>query len=156
MKNRKSQSGFTLIELMIVVAVIGILAAVAYPSYKEFVAKSRRAEAKTVLMSAQQWMERLYTESYRYDKNSVGTATSSLYPAHLSQAPADGTKQYTVALVGSSLDRDTFMIEAVPSGAMTGDKCGTYQVDQYGRKTLKAGTYPSFASEKAALDYCWK
>ena len=57
-KLRVPQQGFTLIELMIVVAVIGVLAALAYPSYKEYIAKSRRAEAKAVLLSGQQWMER--------------------------------------------------------------------------------------------------
>ena len=65
MKKLRKHQGFTLIELMIVVAVIGILASIAYPSYREYVAKSRRAEAKTVLLSAQQWMERFYTENFR-------------------------------------------------------------------------------------------
>ena len=56
------QGGFTLIELMITVAIIGILAAVAYPAYTEQVAKGRRADARVRLVAAQQWMERYYTE----------------------------------------------------------------------------------------------
>ena len=56
MKKIKLQKGFTLIELMITVAIIGILASVAYPSYREYVNKSRRVQAKTTLVAAQQWM----------------------------------------------------------------------------------------------------
>ena len=61
MKKIKLQKGFTLIELMITVAIIGILASVAYPSYREYVNKSRRVQAKTTFVAAQQWMERFYT-----------------------------------------------------------------------------------------------
>ena len=64
MKSKYSVRGFTLIELMIVVAIIAVLASVAYPSYKEYVARSRRAEARAVLVAAQQWMERFYTENF--------------------------------------------------------------------------------------------
>ncbi|KAB7540342.1 prepilin-type N-terminal cleavage/methylation domain-containing protein [Verminephrobacter sp. Larva24] len=58
MKQHRMQSGFTLIELMIVVAIIGIVSGLAYPSFKEQLAKSRRADAKALLVGAQQWMER--------------------------------------------------------------------------------------------------
>lgn len=152
---RRTSSGFTLIELMIVVAIVAVLSSLAYPSFKEYIAKGRRAEAKAVLMSAQQWMERLYTESYRYDKNSAGTAVGDIFPAHLKRAPADGTANYTVGLADGTTT-DTFLLQAAPTGGMAGDKCGTYQVDQYGRKSLKASTYKGFANEAAAMEYCWK
>ena len=62
MQRRTTAQGFTLIELMITVAVVGILAAIAYPSYNEHVRKTRRADARAVLLVSAQWMERLHRE----------------------------------------------------------------------------------------------
>ena len=81
MKTRRNQ-GFTLVELMIVVAIVAILAAIAYPSYKEYVRKSRRADAKAVLVEAAQFMERVYTEDFSY--------ASAELPPSLKKSPKDG------------------------------------------------------------------
>ena len=159
-KLRVPQQGFTLIELMIVVAVIGILAAVAYPSYKEYIAKSRRAEAKAVLLSGQQWMERFYTENFRYDKNSAGTAVTdaSQFPSRftVSPVPGQGAAMYDIAVVVT--DRDAYSVTATPrSGtAMASDRCGTYKLDHLGRKGLDLPTNSGFASKAAAIDVCWR
>ena len=69
--------GFTLMELMIVVAIIGILAGIAYPTYQDSVRKSRRADAEAVLLELAQWMERFYTENNRYDQTRAGVAAVS-------------------------------------------------------------------------------
>lgn len=144
--------GFTLIEVMIVVAIIGILSSIAYPSYREYVNKGRRADMKATLLAAQQWMERFYTENYRYDKD--GSGADVALPKHLEISPAQaGAKVYDISLV-SGTTRDTYVLRAVPTAVMSGDKCGTYSVDQYGRKDL--ASYSGFASKAAALDYCWK
>jgi prepilin-type N-terminal cleavage/methylation domain-containing protein len=63
-----SKNGFTLIELMIVVAIIGILASIAYPSYQESILKSRRADAKGALLGFANAMERHFTETNSYRK----------------------------------------------------------------------------------------
>lgn len=98
----RNHAGFTLIEVMVVVAIIGVLASVAYPSYREYVARSRRAEARVILIAAQQWMERFYTENFRYDQNSAGTAVtdSSQFPSRftVSPVPGQGTPVYDLSL----------------------------------------------------------
>lgn len=68
--------GFTLIELMIVVAVIGLLAAIAYPSYTSQIAKGRRAECRSGLLQSMQQQERYYSQYTAYAPFSEGLATA--------------------------------------------------------------------------------
>lgn len=158
MKIISNEKGFTLIELMIVVAIIAILAAVAYPSYKEYVAKSRRAEAKTILLSAQQWMERFYSENFRYDKNSanVSVTDASQFPSKFTVSPVPGQGSPVYDLAVAEVARDTYKITATPrsSGVMKNDRCGTFKIDHLGRKSLDGAT--GFSDAAAAMDYCWK
>ena len=80
MKKASSIQGFTLIEVMIVVAVIGILAAIAYPSYQESVTKTRRSAAQGCLVEMAQFMERFYTTNMRYDQTAAGVAVALANP----------------------------------------------------------------------------
>ncbi|APW39036.1 prepilin-type N-terminal cleavage/methylation domain-containing protein [Rhodoferax koreense] len=161
MKKQQAQRGFTLMELMITVAVVGILAAIAYPSFTEQIARSRRTEAQTILLAGQQWMERFYTENYRYDKNSAGTAVddSALFPSRFSTSPApgQGAPLYTIAV--SAPTRDTYTITATrKSGtAMATDRCGDMTVDHLGRRSVVNYSSAKFGSSTAnAITYCWK
>lgn len=150
------ERGFTLVELMIVVAVIGILAAIAYPAYTEQVAKGRRAQAQSTLLMAQQWMERFYTENFRYDKNSansnVGALLSARYPT--SPPPGDGTAMYDISVEATA---DTYTLTATrkTGTAMAKDKCGNFTVDQLGRKSIADSSY-SYGSKAEAIAACWK
>ncbi len=107
MQQRQRSLGFTLIEVMIVVAIIGILAAIAYPSYQNQMQKTRRADAKASLMELAQFMERNYSTSGAYDKKSDGTAFTTL---PFDKSPKDsGTKFYDLTFVA---DDQTFTLSA--------------------------------------------
>lgn len=129
--------GFTLIELVIVVAIVGILAAIAYPSYQNSVMKARRADARAVLMEAAQFMERFYTVNFRYD-------TASL-PATLEESPKEGNvKYYDIQL---SASQNGFTLSAVPQGTQAADPCGTLTLDDTGAKGQASGK---------TVDECWR
>jgi type IV pilus assembly protein PilE len=140
----KPLRGFTLIELMIVVAVVGILAAIAYPSYQEQIRQSRRAEVTAVLLEAAQFMERFYTLNSRYDQTSAAVAVD--LPANLKQSPQDGANlYYNVTL--SAVTQNSFTLQAAPVNAQAGDGCGNLTLTNTGLRA-KTGTLP--------LERCWR
>jgi type IV pilus assembly protein PilE len=129
----KKCGGFSLIELMVVVAIVAILAAVAYPSYQEYVARSRRADAKTVLLEDAQFMERFFTQN--------GTYVDAVLP--VTEAPKDGsTKFYDISFVETAT-ATAFRIRAVPKGAQAGDKCGTLILNQSNQKSVSGASLGS-------------
>jgi len=157
---RKKHAGFTLIEVMVVVVIVGILASIAYPSYRESVAKSRRAAAKTTLIASQQWMERFYTENFRYDKNSAGVAVTdaSQFPSRFSVSPppGEGGAVYDISVVVTDGVRDSYKVKATRKVGtqMAIDRCGDFLLDQYGRKDLE-NYASSFSSKAQAIQTCW-
>jgi type IV pilus assembly protein PilE len=129
MRNR----GFTLIELMIVVVVITILAAIALPSYFAQVQKSRRAEGRASLLAAASQMERYFTERSTYATATLGTG--GVYP--------DQTEHGYYALSLSNLGASTFTLRAAPAGSHAGDPCGTLTYDAQGVKGFTGSADPS-------------
>ena len=126
----QKQKAFTLIELMITVAIIGILAAIALPSYQDSVRKSRRADVKGVLLGLANAMERRFTETNSYLGAAVGpanTGTPSIYTI-----PAETTTYYTVTI--SAANASSYTLSAAPKGAQTSDTCGTLTLDNTGVK----------------------
>ncbi len=115
------QHGFTLVELVIVVAVIGILAAVAYPSYTEYVRRGYRAEARAGLMQAAQWMERASTASGAYPSSSAFAATPLAKVA---------SNTYVIAIQDRT--DSTYILKATPQNAQRGDRCGNFTLEQSG------------------------
>ena len=143
---------------MIAVAIVGILASLAYPAYSEYVARGRRAEAKSALMQAAQWMERFYSENYRYDRNTAGTATTdgTLFPASFSQVPATGTAAYTLAVIfPAGSDGSTYTLTAARTGIATNDQCGDFVITQTGSRSV-SNYASSFADAEAAAASCWR
>lgn len=121
----KNTQGFTLIELMIVVAIIGILASVAYPSYEESVKKSRRSDAKGALLGLVNAMERHFTENNSYcgaaATDSGGcTAATGAPTIYSTTSPVDGgTASYNLTI--SAATETTYTLTATPTGSQAGD-----------------------------------
>ncbi|BBP03687.1 type IV pilin [Sulfuriferula plumbiphila] len=131
--------GFTLIELMIAVVVIGILSAIAYASYTSYVQRARRSEAKAVLLQDATILERNFTMANRYDNtqlNGGGTATSGLI---IAQAPPSGTANYTIGVAFNTTPATDFLLKATPTGPMASDACGVFTLDNAGVQGVTGG-----------------
>lgn len=137
--------GFTLIELMITVAIIAILASVAYPAYTEQVARSRRADAQATLMEAAQHMQRFYAAHNRYDLQLNGTTANAL-PGTLQASPRGGAAAYTLRI--SAVDAGSFTLTATATGAQANDRCGNFTLTHTGAKGV--------TGRGATVQDCWR
>lgn len=136
MRNHK---GFTLIELMIVVAIISILAAIGYPAYQDSVQKSRRADCEGALMGLAGVMERYYTSNNAYTGAAAGGANTGAPALYPTQCPIDGgTPSYNLTIQASAAT--TYTLQATPINAQAGDPCGTLTLNQANLKTASGGT----------------
>ncbi|HHW4670228.1 type IV pilin protein [Xylella fastidiosa] len=129
-KNKK-QNGFTLIEVMIVVVIVAILAAVAMTSYQGSILRTRRSAAQACLQQQAQFIERYYTTHMTY----LGVENSA--PTCDPSANLDNFYRFTVAAQAS-----TFMLTADPQGAQAGDHCGRLTLSNTGERTPR-------------VDGCW-
>jgi len=112
---------------MIVVAVVAILAAIAYPSYQNHVQKLRRNAAAGCALEIAQYMERHYTTRLSYEAAGGGAP-----PLPALQCRQDLAAFYGFAL--GNVGQRTYTVSAAPSGAQSEDKCGTLSIDHAGTK----------------------
>jgi type IV pilus assembly protein PilE len=130
------ESGFTLIELMITVAIVGILAAIALPSYLEHIKRAHRADAKTALLNDAQFLERNFTESNLYNK----TAANADVTLPETQSPTSGAAIYTISATTLSATAYTLTATPVTGGPMDGDTCGNFTLSHLGVKNVSGST----------------
>ncbi|MDD2057352.1 type IV pilin protein [Pseudomonas sp. GD03860] len=129
------QKGLSLIELLIVIAVVGILASIAYPSYRDQIRKSARTEIVGLLFESAQHLERHYSRAGHYsDTDTVATPLAS------------GTAHYSLHAVRDS-ESFTLLARRIPGSLMMTDSCGDYQLDQPGVRSNPASA--------AGVDGCW-
>ncbi|MDP2244416.1 type IV pilin protein [Pseudomonas sp.] len=143
------QRGFTLIELMIVVAIIGILAAIAYPSYQQYMLKSGRSDGHAKLTQIMQTQERFYSQNQTYTAN-LGVGGLA-FPNTAANAPVISDEQrYSIAAevcaAGTPISRCVRLV-ATTTGPQTGDsQCGNLSLDSRGVKA-ETGT--------GTVQTCW-
>jgi type IV pilus assembly protein PilE len=165
--------GFTLIEIMIVVAIVGLLAAIALPSYESYMVKTRRATAASCLLGLSQYMERFYTKNLSYAKDTadVDVALPSIADDTATQCQRDLQNWYDFALntpdnfkPPSFNVAKQYVITATPKNSqLAKDKlCSTLAIDEKGTKiAAKPNAATTLydltsADERAAVQLCWK
>lgn len=122
-------------EVIVVMAIVAILAAIAIPNYAAYVARGHRSEARMTLTQAAQWMERWRTQSGGY--------LNAPLPAALQRSPASGNIIYNIAVVSNA---GTYTLTATPTGPMANDGCGNLTLDNTGQRG-STGTEP--------INTCW-
>jgi type IV pilus assembly protein PilE len=148
---RARHSGFTLMELIIAMVIIGILTAIAIPSYTAYIQRSNRAEARHAVLEASVWMERFRTERGSYD-NPAGSGAQTL-PVAMQCSPRNTTgtgtcRDYNVQVQAVNVVSYTLQAVPVVGGRMATDVCGNLSIDQTGLKQFTAGP-------GASQDVCW-
>lgn len=140
---KRTTAGFSLIELLIVVAIVGILSAVAYPSYTNYVLKGKRAEGRAALLAAAQRQERYLTNNNSYTTNLAAAGI----PAFSGQS-AGSASAYTITVIaGAAGIATSFIAKATPS-SINDPACGTLTYDQIGAKGMESAT-------ETVVSRCW-
>jgi type IV pilus assembly protein PilE len=134
-RDRTGVSGFSLMELLITVAIVGILSAVAYPTYISNIQKSRRADAQSVMMEVQQYLQRYYMSHSNY-------TDANLANAGLSVSPKNGTAIYNIVL---NAEAQSYTIEAQLVNEAS-DPCGTLSLTDTG----------AMGQEHLTVNQCWR
>jgi len=122
MRTKSKQKGFTLIELMITVAVVGILTAIALPSYNSHLRKSRRADAQSALMNIASRQQQMLLDTRAYSNSLTSTV------------PANVAANYSISVTVGTGVVPSFTAKATPTGGQAADQCGVLSIDQTGAK----------------------
>lgn len=151
------QAGFTIIELMIVVAIIGLLAGIAVPGYKEQVNKGKRAEGKAALTAAAARLERFYSQYNCYPSSAANCGTAPDSATVLTVAGINGfsgdnasAAAYNISITATP---QAFTITAAPRTPWRDNKCGNLTLSNTGRKWTQSNGATDDAG--APISGCW-
>ena len=147
---RKTSRGFSLIELMIAVAILGILATIAYPTYLDKVRAAKRVEAKSALLRIANREEQYYTIQHEYTKDlsSLGMNTKE------NGAYVTDNGAYIVSVGYRNNDPQTFQIVASATKDQNNDQCVTFGINEIGKKSASGGG-GSDSGDRDLTDTCW-
>ena len=136
-------AGFSLIELLVVLVIMGVLSAVALPAYTRYVQRGHRTEAMAALLESQHFMERYYSANGQYlsPANAV-----PLLPQRLQGIPSQGTVRYQLSVREATVK--SYVLQAVPEGSMAGDICGSLTINQTGLRGVLNST--------RSVAECWR
>lgn len=159
MQLSKKQKGFTLIEMMVVVAIIAILASIAVPSYMQYVLRSHRVEARNALQEMANRLQQNYSITREWNKLGDGTTVKSgdELPKKwkLEKTPLDGAVRYEITVI--SISSTEYQLKATAKGAQVNDRCGAFFLDQSGSKKAAidpAAAVPASSRDPIAIE-CW-
>jgi type IV pilus assembly protein PilE len=137
------QAGFSLVELLVVLVIMGVLSAVALPGYTRYVQRGNRTEVMAALLEAQHFMERYYSANGQY--LSPANAVPML-PQRLQRIPIQGTVRYQLSVREATVN--SYLLQAVPEGSMAGDVCGNLTINQTGLRGVLNSTH--------SVSECWR
>ncbi len=153
--NIGNKNGFTLVELLIVIAIVGILAAVAYPSYQGVIASSSRSTAQADLMSLASAMERHSASNFSYKgaaASGANTGKPTIFSSYSPASEPEANKSYELTISAVSSDGQSFELKATPVTGSSVDGNGALFYFSDGRKAWDQNANNSIE----AGEYCWQ
>ncbi|GLQ33678.1 type IV pilin protein [Litoribrevibacter albus] len=130
-QNISRSKGFTLVELMVVIAIIGIIAVIAFPSYQEFIRTGYRADAMATMIELTTEMEQYKFERQTYKGAATGGGDTGVPDENLLMALDEGVTNHYVVTI-SSASRDGYLLKAQPKGSQEDDACGVITIGKTG------------------------